>query len=159
MQVITAPDTSEPVYPTTLFLGGGITGCPDWQQMVIAKLSGYQLTIWNPRRPMFIMGDKLEARRQTDWEIDRLRRADINAYWFSNCTLNPITLMEIGESFGYKEKIVLGMDPDYERSWDLEFRMERYHSYEPIAYTLDEFVKNIKDGFHLHHIMKGKKAS
>jgi Nucleoside 2-deoxyribosyltransferase like len=159
MQVIVAPDMSQPIYPTTLFLGGGISGCPNWQEYVITKLSGYQLTIWNPRRKTFQMNDRDAAQIQTDWEIDRLRIADINAYWFSSGTLNPIALVEIGESFALRERIVLGMDQEYARKWDLEFRMDKYLPWEAISYTLDDFVKNIKDAFHMHHMMKRKEIA
>lgn len=37
----------------TLFLAGGITNCSNWQQEVVTRLSGSDLTLVNPRRKIW----------------------------------------------------------------------------------------------------------
>ena len=50
MKVITAPQRGK-LFSPSLFLAGGITDCPDWQDEAIAMLRGSPLTVVNPRRP------------------------------------------------------------------------------------------------------------
>lgn len=44
-----------------LFLAGGITGCPDWQQELVQLLRDADLILLNPRRAHFPMADPTAA--------------------------------------------------------------------------------------------------
>lgn len=72
MKVITAVeplvhDGADVVGCPSVFLAGGITNCPQWQQEVIDRLQGYEIecTILNPRRANFPIGDPSAAREQS----------------------------------------------------------------------------------------------
>ena len=38
---------------SSIFLAGGITGCPDWQKHVVTTLRDLPVRIYNPRRSDF----------------------------------------------------------------------------------------------------------
>jgi hypothetical protein len=37
----------------SLFMGGGISGCPDWQAQLVRELKDVDLVLVNPRRKVF----------------------------------------------------------------------------------------------------------
>ena len=57
----------------SVFLAGGITGCPDWQSDIVKMLSDTDLTLLNPRRADFPIGDPDAAFDQIQWEHNALR--------------------------------------------------------------------------------------
>lgn len=145
MEEIIAPSKEIPHHGLTIFLGGGITGCPEWQKVILKKLSFGNISIWNPRRPSFPMGDRKEGRIQIIWERDRLIAADINVYWFPKESICPITLLEFGGSCRARDLMVVGMDPEYERRFDVETYLDISDplAAEHIAYDLDTFAQRI----------------
>jgi hypothetical protein len=68
----------------SLFLAGGITGCPDWQRQLRDELADTALTLLNPRRTQFPIGDPRAAPVQIEWEHRHLRRA--TAILYQVCT-------------------------------------------------------------------------
>src|SRR5438132_145293 len=80
----------------SVFLAGGITGCPDWQTDMVSLLAGSPVVVLNPRRKNFPIGDPNAAQEQIAWEYRHLRKADRILFWFSAATLNPIVLYELG---------------------------------------------------------------
>ena len=106
-----------------LFLAGSISDCPDWQSQVIDKLKDIEdLTIFNPRRKNFPMGDPKEAEKQIVWEYEHLKATDIISFWFDKGSLGPITLYELGRhvNSNKKQMTCIGIDPDYKRKQDVE---------------------------------------
>ena len=78
MQYVESPTyTSANMGPfkNAVFLAGGITDCPDWQAEMVEMLSDTDLTLFNPRRADFPIGDPLAAQKQIKWEHDHLRMA------------------------------------------------------------------------------------
>jgi hypothetical protein len=104
-----------------LFLAGGISDCPDWQEEVIERIKDYRgLTIYNPRRKLFPIHDINAAEEQITWEHYQLDRADVILFWFSRGSMNPIVLYELGRwGNSSKKPIILGIDPEYERMNDV----------------------------------------
>jgi len=104
-----------------LFVGGGITNCPDWQSEFIGLLSEYSnLTIFNPRRKNFPINDPLAAEQQIVWEYNHLLESDIVSFWFSDGSLNPITLYELGKwGNSTNKKLFVGCDKHYQRRQDV----------------------------------------
>lgn len=109
-----------------IFLAGGISYCSDWQSEMIKLLkkrrgiySDTDITIYNPRRVNFPIDDPDAAEEQITWEYNHLRDADIILFWFSKGSLNPIVLYELGRWGFTGKKIVIGIDPDYERKQDV----------------------------------------
>ena len=103
----------------SLFLAGGITGCPDWQQEMIRKLKFTSLVLFNPRRTNFPIEDKNAARDQISWEFTYMRKATAISFWFPCETLCPIALYELGAWSMRTKKIFVGVHPSYERRQDI----------------------------------------
>lgn len=106
-----------------LFLAGGISNCPNWQNIVLKKLSHTKLTVVNPRRDGEFTEDIADA--QIRWEYVALRSVDTVLFWFPSETLCPITLFELGVfSQRSDTKIFVGTDPNYGRRFDVQVQME-----------------------------------
>ena len=130
--VIEAPNeaySAENENSIKVFIAGGITNCPNWQKELIEYLQvefkevDYYIptvSLYNPRRENFPIDIPEEMERQIVWEYHHLKEADIIIYWFSNGSLNPIVLYELGKwgNSGTKE-IIMGIDPLYERKDDV----------------------------------------
>jgi hypothetical protein len=112
-----------------VFLAGGITGCPDWQDGAIKlfKAMGSDLILYNPRRLNFPIHDRSAAGEQITWEHEHLRLADAVLYWFCADTIQPIVLFELGKWIATDKPIFLGVDPRYQRAQDviIQTRLER----------------------------------
>jgi len=154
IRFVTAPEEIKVKQPIKLFLGGGITSCPDWQSEIIEKLiedsesknHDYlcDVIVYNPRRPYFPMNIKEEAERQITWEYHKLKESDIIAFWFSNGSLNPIVLYELGRwGTSDNKPIVIGMDDDYQRREDVEIQTRLSRPDIKIAYDLKNFYYNL----------------
>lgn len=126
MKVITAPDKSWPNQYWSVFMAGGITGCTNWQEQVIAELlhlSEYynlsNVVIFNPRRDEFDVTDKTAEIEQIKWEHERLKRCDIFSCFFeANESLHPITLYEMGK-WSTKKPSVITVQKGYLRERDV----------------------------------------
>lgn len=132
-----------------LFLAGGISNCPDWQKDLIEKLKNFpKLTIYNPRRENFPIGDKDAAEEQITWEFNHLRDANIIIFWFSRGSLNPIVLYELGR-WGNSSNIpiLIGIDPEYERKQDVIIQTQLSRPEVPIYESLDEIVEELYNAF------------
>lgn len=93
----------------TLFLAGGISNCPNWQQEMVT-ISNSQLTLVNPRRKIWKEEDAVE---QIKWEHRHLIRCDAVLFWFPFETVCPITLYELGAWAFRPKKIFVGCHPNY----------------------------------------------
>jgi len=144
LQYIEAPSTQEPV-ATSVFLGGGITNCPDWQAGAIQLLRALRrpLAVYNPRRTYFPMDDSSAGKVQIEWEFVRLRRADIASFWFSTGSINPIVLFELGSALERNQKVVIGIDPLYVRMFDVEEQTRLRRPEVSIVYNIPAFVEKI----------------
>src|SRR5262245_52117185 len=96
MRYIEALTEYIPADDVSLFLGGGISGCPDWQREIVTLLADTDLTLLNPRRAFFPIDDPSQAERQIEWEFRHLRLATAILFWFPRETLCPIALYELG---------------------------------------------------------------
>jgi hypothetical protein len=129
MKVVTAPDLLVERDGISVFLAGGITGCPDWQSEVIELLRedinlrgsvGDNAYVLNPRRPDFDVNNHTLSEQQIRWEFEHINRADLMLFWFPAETLCPITLYELGRAVGSNKKVFIGIHPEYKRKFDLE---------------------------------------
>ncbi|MFE6286614.1 nucleoside 2-deoxyribosyltransferase domain-containing protein [Streptomyces sp. NPDC057877] len=113
---------------TTLFLAGGITGCPDWQRDAVRQLDelGCEATVLNPRRASFPQDDPRAHDEQVGWEYAALRRADVILFWFRPETAQPIVLYELGfHAARDGAALVVGAHPHYERRRDVLAQLAR----------------------------------
>jgi len=143
MQYIEAPSQRKAKY-VSVFLAGGITNCQDWQTYVVDKLKNEKITIFNPRRKNFPIGDSGAAKQQIDWEYERLRLANINSFWFPKETSCPIVLFELGSALEREKPLAIGTDPEYARKIDVEIQTEKRRPDLKIYYTLDELTEEIR---------------
>jgi hypothetical protein len=149
MHIIEAPnqwDTSQATTPAPmLFLAGGISGCPDWQQDLIAMLkeAPAPLVLFNPRRANFPMRDPTAAREQITWEHTHLRLAQAISFWFPRETLNPITLYELGAWSMTPKQLFIGVHPGYQRRQDVEIQTALARPDIQIVYALEALAEHI----------------
>ena len=113
----------------SIFLAGGITGCPDWQ----ASMKNYiatecpGLNVLNPRRASFDVKDQSAHKEQITWEFNALNQATAILFWFPCETVCPITLYELGV-WAVKHntkgaKIMVGCHRDYVRRTDVKTQL------------------------------------
>lgn len=126
MRVVEAPEPYEPAPGDgpSVFLAGGITGCPDWQATAIARFTGTSLVVFNPRRTAFDVARGDTAVQQIAWEYERLSGADLTLFWFpAGAALQPIALYELGfAAAGARagtRRIVVGAEDGYPRRLDV----------------------------------------
>ena len=113
----------------SLFLAGGISNCPNWQEEAVKFLSSSGLTVVNPRRLNFNVFDSKCSIEQIEWEHKHLDLCESILFWFPKETVCPITLFEYGKYLPSKKKLFVGCDPEYSRILDLDVqtRLERPH--------------------------------
>ena len=130
-------------YGTTdsLFLAGGITGCPNWQGEMVGMLQDEDLIILNPRRENFPIHDPQAAHEQITWEHKALRLTNRISFWFAKETLCPIVLYELGAWSMTGRKIYVGMDPEYQRRQDVEIQTELARPDVEVVYSLEALAE------------------
>jgi hypothetical protein len=122
--VVEAPAQSErglKRFHESVFLAGGITGCPDWQKDAIKlfEMGNADLIVYNPRRENFPIHDPTAAEAQINWEHYNLARSDAVMFWFPMDTLCPIVLYELGAWSMTDKPIFVGVHPKYQRRQDV----------------------------------------
>jgi hypothetical protein len=158
-QYIEAPNIEQIKHNASLFLGGGITNCSDWQKEVIAALKDKEMTIVNPRRENFDVTDPSASAAQIDWEYDYLRECNQVMFWFSSETVCPITLFELGatlERWHYEQwllgqsndpvppqTIFIGCHPEYKRILDVTHQARRKGF--GVIVGLENLIKAVKE--------------
>lgn len=126
MKLIKAPEqyvcrTSE----RRIFLAGGITGAPMWQDQMSEYLKDTDLVVFNPRREGFDVRQANINKEQIEWEFKNLYRSDAISFWFPYPAQCAITLFELGcwlRPRAHKE-IFIGVDPQYVRREDVEIQV------------------------------------
>lgn len=137
----------------SVFLAGGITGCGDWQktlaQSLLHRCPG--LTVLNPRRDNFPIDDPTAANAQIAWEFYRLSEATCVSFWFTNATIQPIALFELGRwSHPECEKpIFVGVEPGYLREHDVRIQMALAKPHVRVVSSLSSLADQI-ERFVLH---------
>jgi hypothetical protein len=143
---IECPNTYRPQNETKnvikIFLAGGITNCPDWQQDAVHYLKDYsvyyknlELVVFNPRRSdvkMIVYNERRPETKdflkdQIEWEHKHLSDADIVMFWFPKESVCPISLYELGSLSSRPEdtaKLVIGTEKQYSRREDIIIQTE-----------------------------------
>jgi hypothetical protein len=144
MKYVEAPERYSG-FDKSLFLAGGITGCPGWQKELVESLENENIVLMNPRRADFPIHDPKASFKQIHWEHDHLRKADGISFWFPKEALCPIALYELGAWSMSNKPIFVGVDPDYQRRQDVEIQTELARSGVEIVYDLNSLSEQIKD--------------
>ena len=126
-----------------LFLAGGISDCPDWQSEAAAMLRDAPgLTVLDPRRATFDLADPDAATEQITWEYTHLRRADVVLFWFAaGCSVQPVTLYELGVHVTRGVPLAVGADPGYPRRLDVQVQLALARPGLPVHDTLAGTVR------------------
>lgn len=146
---LTSPEeyvvTDYPPSFVTVFLAGGITGCPDWQAEMETKLEGIpNLVTFNPRRPSFDVRDPSWSVEQIAWEHRHLSIADYTLFWFPKEGMCMITLFELGKLLGQGKPIFLGCHPEYVRAFDVQQQARLMRPWLPIAESVEELAQFVQ---------------
>lgn len=133
----------------SIFLAGGISGCPDWQTPTaesIAMNTDPNVLIMNPRLPGTLdPTDITTAIPQIQWEYDTIRDADMVLFWFPKETLCPITLLELGKELVRAEltdhnRLIIGTEPGYGRALDVMVQSQLVFPDLEIYHSLDQMI-------------------
>jgi hypothetical protein len=129
----------------SVFLAGGITDCPDWQNAMVTMLEDIRrLVLFNPRKKNFPMDDPSAAKRQIAWEFYYLRKAQGVSFWFPMETICPIVLFELGAWSMTGKPIFVGVHPEYERRVDIEIQMSLVRPMMKIQYSLKDLAAEVR---------------
>lgn len=127
----------------SIFLAGGITNCPVWQDEMVEYLKEMALTVLNPRRKDFPIGDPGAALEQIKWEHNALRDVGKILFWFPCETICPIVLYELGAWSMTQKTLYIGVHPDYSRRQDVEIQTGLVRPEIEIVYSLDELAGQV----------------
>lgn len=130
----------------SVFLAGGISNCDNWQTQVIADLSGYDLTVFNPRRPQTLdHKDRDTASVQIAWERKYIRAVSTVAFYFPAETLCPITLLELGAALERNQNLIVACNYNYERILDVEIQTKLARPNLKVVYGLNQYLRLIQE--------------
>lgn len=131
--ILTAPNANKAKY-ISVFLAGGITGCPDWQKIVIQELESEDISVYNPRQERFCVADKSASYKQIVWEYERLEKMDIfSMYFCGGDSIQPICMYELGRNIlrmqnrfpsDWQNRIVISVEDGYQREQDVIIQVE-----------------------------------
>lgn len=142
MIYVEAPNKVE-VSKKSIFLAGGITGCPDWQKELVEKLKDLDIVIYNPRRAKFDTSDPSASKIQIEWEHEMLKKADVISFWFCKEEIQPITLYELGAHTKTSKPLIIGMDKGYKRRSDVETQTKLERPDMEFVYSLNDLSDRI----------------
>ena len=138
--IIKTPISSNQELIPDIFLAGGVTYSPNWQKEALKMLAGTDLIVANPRRDEIISAVGDTARQQIIWEFENLKSAKVVLFWFPSAE-TIITFLELGKELARKSNIVVGVDPEYNRRFDIETQVHLELPRAVIYTTLDETVR------------------
>lgn len=111
----------------SVFIAGGISNCPNWQDDIIPVINNSKFDIVNPRRLTGFDSTGDTAEEQIIWEFDALEKVDSCLFWFPKETLCPITLFELGKMLVKATltdlQLVVGWHEEYARKFDLSVQI------------------------------------
>lgn len=128
-----------------LFLGGGISGCPNWQPQMVELLKDTKLVVVNPRRDDFDINDPSMSKKQIEWEYKYLKFSTGRIFWFPAETLCPITLFELGKFCEKADPLFVGCHPEYKRKLDVEVQLGLARPWNcEVSYSLEDLAERVK---------------
>ncbi len=144
-RVIKCPDMTMGQVRESVFVGGGITGCPDWQvdfcsmviQAVTAARKDMAFELFNPRRDNFPIDDPNASYEQIRWEWNLLKAAKAVSMWFPKHSEGPISLFELGRWLCNPKPIYVGIENGYPREIELRASVEALRPGLPISTSLE----------------------
>lgn len=147
MKLVNCPDVYNPEDKNLrVFLGGGISNCPNWQQYAIKRLDTCtNLTLFNPRRAAFDVTDPTLSTDQIQWEFEHLKACDVFFFWFPKETVCPITLFELGMAVMTNKPVIVGVHPEYVRKIDIVTQTSLYRPDIQVLFNLTECLRHVEN--------------
>lgn len=115
-----------------VFLAGSIDmgSSENWQARVEQALADEGVVLLNPRREDWNPAWKPSAaepefRKQVEWELSALNRADVILMYFAPASQSPITLLELG-LHAPSGKVLLACPEGYWRKGNVDITADRY---------------------------------
>lgn len=131
-----------------VFLAGSIyMGCSEnWQARVEQALADEGVVLLNPRRDDWNPAWKPSAaepefRKQVEWELGALNRADVILMYFAPASQSPITLLELG-LHAPSGKVLLACPEGYWRKGNVDITADRYGV--PRYESLDALIAGVR---------------
>lgn len=148
MKLIQCPDVYTPKWVDekgpAIFLAGGITGCPDWQEEILSKLKSVHAVFMNPKRKDFDITDLKMSGLQIEWEHRHLNYAEVIVFWFPEETLCPITLFELGVQMDRDVPLIVGCHPNYKRKFDVVKQLSLARPGVTVVDSLEKLVEGVR---------------
>ena len=143
------PETSQEADVQSLFIGGGISNCPDWQKPIVTRLgdSCAKLIFFNPRRAVFDITEAKDSIPQIQWEHQNLKKSSAILFWFPKETLCPITLYELGAWSMTQKKLFVGVHPDYARKVDVYEQTRLARPDITVVDDLDKLAQQVEEWY------------
>lgn len=133
----------------SIFIGGGISNCPDWQSEIVGLIDTEGFDVVNPRRDGDLARTGGEAERQIAWEFRALHAVDAVLFWFPKESICPITLFEYGGMLQRcvvnKCAVYVGWDPEYPRAFDLDVQTNLVMDRHPKIEARLDFAKGYEE--------------
>ncbi|MEI2431585.1 nucleoside 2-deoxyribosyltransferase domain-containing protein [Lysobacter yananisis] len=115
-----------------VFLAGSIDmgGTTDWQAQLARELADEGVVLLNPRREDWNpawkpVAEEPEFRRQVEWELTALQRADVIAMYLAPGSQAPVSLLELGLHAG-SDKVLLACPDGFWRKGNVDIVAQRY---------------------------------
>jgi Nucleoside 2-deoxyribosyltransferase like len=143
MQLFEAPAEYPGAPRPALFLAGGLTGYPGWQDEVASALADLPLAVLNPRVRDYPT-DPAAEEVQIGWEFRHLRAADAVLFWFPAESACPVTLFELGSVVGGSKPLFIGAHPRYPKRQNLVFQMKLVRPGAAVAAELAEVIAAVR---------------
>jgi hypothetical protein len=131
----------------SLFLAGGISGCPDWQREMVSLLAPLEITVLNPRRARWTLLDDEAAVEQIEWEHRHLEQATALLFWFPAETLCPIALFELGSWSRSRKPLFVGTHERYARRLDIDVQLRLARPEITVVRSLDALAVQVWASF------------
>lgn len=148
MQLITAPSRQKEKREnhTSIFMAGGITDCPNWQQEMIDELDNEKnLVLYNPRRDAWDMTNPNATQEQIEWEFTNIHNCTGVSFWFPCETLCPIVLYELGKISNSMIPIFVGCHPEYKRLQDVRIQTKLLRPGICVHTSFADLIQEIRD--------------
>jgi len=147
MKLLKAPMYYHDEKEHVIFLAGGISNCPNWQELLESHLKfafgDKKFVIANPRREDFDLADKRATIQQIEWEHKMLERCDTLLFWFPDETLCPITLYELGAYTNQKKNLIVGVHERHKRRIYVEKQTSLRRTDVKVAVGFDSFLVEV----------------
>lgn len=132
-----------------VFLAGSIDmgGSGDWQAQVARELEDEGVVLLNPRREDWNpawkpVADEPEFRRQVEWELAALERADVILMYFAPGSQSPISLLEMG-LYAASGKLLVACPQGFWRKGNVDITADRYQV--PRYESLPELLRAVRE--------------